>query len=91
MEINERQRSVYIINGIVFLVSAVLLLNGWVLIGGTSGLFGLGLLVVQILANVLGGVVLLFTAYQDVGRAMLLSGGLIGLIGFMSCVALVSA
>ncbi len=44
------------------------------------------LLVLQVTINVIGGVILLFTSQKHVGRAMLLSGLLVAIIGFGACI-----
>lgn len=58
--------------------------------GGEAGMAGLlldaMLLTLQVGINIFGGVILLFTTRRQVGRAMLLSGLLIGIIGFGACI-----
>ncbi|MBK8425477.1 MAG: hypothetical protein IPL27_05580 [Lewinellaceae bacterium] len=57
--------------------------------GSEAGLAGLifdaFLLVLQVGINVIGGAILLFTTRKHIGRAMLLSGLLVGIIGFGAC------
>jgi hypothetical protein len=58
--------------------------------GSEAGLAGLimdaMLLTFQVAINILGGVILLFTSQKHIGRAMLLSGLLVGIIGFGACI-----
>jgi hypothetical protein len=55
--------------------------------GGLASLiFDAFLLVFQVGINIIGGAILLFTTRKHIGRAMLLSGLLVGIIGFGACV-----
>lgn len=58
--------------------------------GGEAGLasliFDATLLTFQVAINIIGGLILLFTSQKHVGRAMLLSGLLVGIIGFGACI-----
>jgi len=54
--------------------------------GLASLVFDAFLLVLQVGINVIGGAILLFTTRKHIGRAMLLSGLLVGIIGFGACI-----